>query len=261
MLVYAGLIPHLPITDIHDPHATTQALEVLDLVNQVSKELYASKPDTIIFISQHPHHHGNGIYFNINHEIAPSFKELGDLSDRSPVITDLEFVTRIQSRITQNEYILLHESQLDDITSFGIHFLTSDIKPKPTVVKLSCAHQTLDDIKKYSEILYDSICDSNNRIVVIGIGNGSAASTDTSLFGHKEEGIAFQKKLTRAIPDLSEKSLQALEKLAHGAYQDIMIPLAYLFYITQNIGPKFVASPSKEAMGVMTQIISLPLRS
>ncbi|MCC6639129.1 hypothetical protein IT409_01060, partial [Candidatus Falkowbacteria bacterium] len=48
MLVYASLIPHLPIIDKNDPHVTPESVTVLNEISRIGLELYAAKPDTIV---------------------------------------------------------------------------------------------------------------------------------------------------------------------------------------------------------------------
>ncbi|MCC6638951.1 hypothetical protein IT409_00150 [Candidatus Falkowbacteria bacterium] len=195
------------------------------------------------------------------HSIEPSFAELGDLSRYAPLNVNLEFVSALQNHLSQKEYVLLHENTLDDVTSFGAHLLTKDFKTKPRIVALSSTHQSQELISYYAEKIEELVQETSQRIAVIGIGNGSAACTKESLFGQKEAGVEFEKKLSRNIASLDDESLQKLFEMSAGAYQDIMIPLAYLYYITKSHEPDFLSQSPVHAMGVMTHTIHINLRS
>ncbi len=211
-LVFAGITPHPPllIRSI-GRQAGLKAKKTRQAFENLSEDLYASKPELILIISPHGDIFPDSFNINIAHEYQTDLKDFGDLTTNKKYKGDMGFAGRIQSECEQEKIPLniIHEKKLDYGTSIPLYFLTEHLSNIP-IIPIGYSELDFKSHQKFGSILKKEINRTNKRIAVIASGDLSHALTSDSPAGFAPEGQEFDDKIQEL---LKEKSLSGMLQL------------------------------------------------
>lgn len=210
-LVFSAITPHPPIIipqigkdNLAKVDKTIQALKKLE------KELYASKPETIIIISPHGSLLPDNFTINLNPVYESSFVDFGDFATKKEYKADLGLIDKI---FEANKYHLplkiLSEPTLDHGASVPLFYLCEHL---PAIKILPMGYSLLDSEThlEFGKRLKDIIFETNKRIAVIASGDLSHCLTPEAPGGFTPEGKEFDEQLVKL---LEQKDIEGILKL------------------------------------------------
>lgn len=210
-LVFSCLVPHPPI--IVPEVGGLESKKVLNTVHalqQLEKDLYASKPEILIVIS--PHGTILPEAFSIN--LADSY--YGDLAQfNAPEVTmsfkgESGLAYRIkEANETSLPINLITETFLDHGIVVPLYFLAQNLK-NVTLIPIGYCLKDLNLHYQFGQALKEQIQKSNKRVAVIASGDLSHCLTADAPGGYSPRGKEFDKKLVQLI---KENKVQEILKL------------------------------------------------
>lgn len=211
-LVFASIAPHPPI--IIPEVGGLESKPVLNTVHalqMMEKDLYASKPDTIIVIS--PHGTILPEAFSIN--LADNY--YGDLAQFNAPEVHLSFkgeaglVHRIkEANETSLPINLITQPFLDHGIIVPLYFLAQNLK-NVSLIPIGYCLKDLETHFKFGQALKEQIQITNQRIAVIASGDLSHRLTEEAPAGYSPRGKEFDKKLVKLIKEKKIKEILNLD--------------------------------------------------
>lgn len=239
MLVFAGITPHSPL--LLDSISKDQAKHVSrtkEAMNELSDELYAVFPDTIVHICQHPTMYDNSFSINVSDPYQfdlRTFGELGDEPKRHPDIMTIDHLQR-DLRKKRLPLTLSSDNTLDYSSAVPLHFLCDKL---PNVKLIPITYCSLDEKAhfQFGQGLKDVLFESNKRIAVIASGDLSHALNSDSPAGFSPAGAEFDARFSQIITQKNTAGLLGMEpEILENAHQTIYKPAVILFGLLEHIG-------------------------
>ncbi|PJE76476.1 AmmeMemoRadiSam system protein B [Candidatus Uhrbacteria bacterium CG10_big_fil_rev_8_21_14_0_10_48_16] len=209
MICFAGITPHTPLLipgvgkeNLKKLTATTTAMI------ELSKDLYASRPDVIVVISGHAIQHKEAFSLNLHDEYFIDFKDFGDLATSRALQADLELATDVQRHMQTHEVPLTLDSNasLDYGTGVPLFFFTEKL-PHVRILPLSYSGLSSKEHVRYGTELRDVFEHSYKRIAIVASGDLSHCLSSDAPLGFRPEAEVYDQKIQDAVKDLSTAKL------------------------------------------------------
>lgn len=243
MLVFAGIVPNSPLLfQSINRDRLDEVTKTLEGLRELSDDLYAAKPDTIILLSDSEVMYPDAFSLNVADPYTTDLSAVGDLGYHKKYHPDFSFVDALQ-RYSRKNSLPITLSTFPTLTSASaipLHFLTEHL-PSVRIVLLSpCA---LDPKTHFSlgNALKHLILDSSKRIAVIAAADTSHALTKDAPEAFHEDSLVFEEKLldilrTKNTAGLLQLDVGLIERAKDTSYREI----AMLFGVIDGMG----ATPS-----------------
>jgi len=217
-LVFTTICPHPPLLI---PGVGKENLEqiksTVESMNQLEKEIYPTKPDTIIVISPHGPLFPDHFSLNLCPKYQAEFKQFGDFATKLEYNGDVVTINDIHKALEDNSPLnLVSEPNIDHGTSVPLFYLTQhlpDIKVIPTGYSLL----DLEAHYKFGQKLREEINQSKKRIGVIASGDLSHRLAEDAPAGFSPRGEEFDKKFVEL---LAGKKIPEILKLDEGLIEE-----------------------------------------
>ncbi|MBI2415113.1 MAG: hypothetical protein HYV33_00430 [Candidatus Kerfeldbacteria bacterium] len=221
-LVFAGIIPHSPVTLPHI-HPTKQAdiTQTMGALKELEGELYVMQPDTIMIISPHAPMAEAAFAINLAPQFSGHFQEFGDITSSYQWHCDVELISKIREYIDAHggeKVIVLSQPLLDYGATIPLVHVTGHL-PKVKIVPLSICLGSIEQHFRFGQILRSVVTASNKRIALLAstdlaqADNAAAASFDYTVQKSVQQQdyqamIALQPALIQAAEaDRAQKTL------------------------------------------------------
>ncbi len=254
MLVFAAISPSTPLLlpSIHKEKGV-KLQKTMDAMKELEEDLYASCPDSILLISEHPTSYKDVFSINVSDPYKFDVSAFGDLGFDVGLHPDIETIDRLQRDLrAQNIPITLTTDEaLDHTSASAIALLTQHL---PNVLLIPITFSSLDAKThfQFGQALKDIILNSSKRIAVIVSGDMSHALENSSPAGYSKCGHEFDNKIIELISQKSTAGLITLDQtLLQEAKQTIYEQLLILFGLLEQISvkPKILSYESPFGVG------------
>jgi MEMO1 family protein len=238
MLVFSAITPHSPLllpsvnTDKYE-----QVRQTTNAMHELADELYATRPDVIVLLSEHPTSYSDTFSINVSDPYRFDLSEFGNLGFRQEYRPAIMLIDRLQRSLrSQGQPITLTtDIQLHHASAVPLALLTKQL---PHIKLVPITYSDLDAKKHFAfgQSLKDVLTSSPERIAVIASGDLSHALATESPAGFHKSGEKFDKKIQELVAQKNASSLVKLSsKLVEEAEQTIYRPLLILFGILDHI--------------------------
>ena len=202
MLAFAAFTPH-PLVSIPEigRDSISKIRQTVRSFRQLSYELYAAQPDTLILISPHVTPLIDAFTINQRPEFVVEFSKYGNLSDRIAFRNDLEFGYKIKESLeTRIPVSLIDDEILDYGTGVTLFHLTRNLKiDKVRVVPIGISTLPLAQQYAFGTHINRQINLTTKRVAVIASGDLAHGASRTALTGYNPKAYAFNKYLRTAL--------------------------------------------------------------
>ncbi len=233
-LVFAGIVPHPPIAIPSIGKDKLKQIEkTISSFEKMEKDLYASKPDVIIFISPHGKVNPDAFTINVSDSYEIEFKEFGDFATKINIKGDTILITMNSEVINHKLPInIISEKTLDHGIGVPAYYLTRHL---PDVSIIPVYFSLLDNVAHYEfgKSLKELIMSSDKRIAVLASGDLSHCLTDSAPLPFNAAGKEFDDKLINLLKEGDQQGIinmdsKLIEKAAECGYRSIIILLGVL---------------------------------
>ncbi|HLD28235.1 MAG TPA: AmmeMemoRadiSam system protein B [Patescibacteria group bacterium] len=199
-LVFGAIVPHPPILipqigkDNLDKIAKTK-----ESMEQLERELYASKPDIIMIISPHGMIDQDVFTVNLSNYFTATFEEFGDFSTKLEIKGDTVLIAMEKEKIENKSPInIISDPKLDHGVGVPYFYLAQQLKN----VSIIPIYFSLLDSQAHIEFgknLKEVIMDTEKRVAVIASGDMSHCLTETAPAPFNPAGKQFDEKLIELL--------------------------------------------------------------
>ncbi len=227
MLVFAGLVPHSPLLmESVNPDRLHEAAKTLAALEELSDEIYAAKPETIVILAESTTMYPEAFSVNVADPYAADLSSVGDLGYHKKYDPDFGFIDALQRFARQNTIpvSLSTDELLTFQTVIPLHFLSRHFKDIRIVPIAPCS---LDGKAHFSfgSTLKHLVLESPKRIAVIAAGDMS----------HGDES-AFDERLVTIMKEKNGSGLLQMDPDAIAAAKDTSYrQIAMLFGVLDGI--------------------------
>ncbi|MFA6018307.1 MAG: class III extradiol dioxygenase subunit B-like domain-containing protein [Patescibacteria group bacterium] len=201
MIVFAGIVPCSPLLlpsinpeHIHKIEKTREALKNL------SEELFAAKPDTIVIFCEHTNTPDDAFTINVSDPYHAGLTQFGDLGYNKTYGTDFMLADGAQRNIRHTGYsvTLETEKELPFTATIPLSFLTEHL-PNVRILPIAPSKKTPKEHFDFGTALRESLLNSPKRIAVIAAGDGSHTRSTEAPGGFHEDGKKLDELLSTLI--------------------------------------------------------------
>lgn len=236
-LVFSAIVPHPPIL------IPTIGKETLDTISNTKKaferleqDLYASKPDVIIFISPHGEIRSDAFTINLSDQFEINFEAFGDFATKLNVKGDTMLISAGKEKIDSKFPInIISESKADH--GVGVPFFClgqhlENIGIIPIYFSLLDNQSHLEFGKSLKEL----ILTNEKRIAVIASGDLSHCLTENAPLPFNPDGKIFDEKLIELLQNKDSQGVVNLDqKLIENAGECGLRSILILLGILHNM--------------------------
>lgn len=211
MIVFAAYVPHSPfLIESIGKDKTKQLKKTLKGLKTIEHNLYASMPDTVIFIGGHSNIEVDSFSLSVGPRLSTGFKDVGDYQVTSHFNTDTHLNQLIREHFIHKQRVIYsHKNQLDYAISTPLTLLMS----KMTQTKIVALHHTMENAPTHFEFgkeLREVLEHTNKRVAIIATGDLSHCLTPDAPGGFSEYGKAFDDLIKQQIKKPPYKKLLGL---------------------------------------------------
>ncbi len=241
-LVFAAMTPHPPLLiptigkeNIKKIEATQKAMEELE------KDLYVAKPDTILVISPHGQILPEAFTINVNPTYKVDLREFGDLTTTTEYQSDFDLITRITeaAKLKHLPLVLQTNPQLDYGSAVPLFYLARHL---PDVKIIPMGYSLLDS-KTHLNIgclIKEEIMKANRRVAVIASGDLSHALSNEAPGGFSPAGQKFDEMIMENLKNHNTAAVVNLdprfcESAAECGWRSLLVLLGILQRVNYNL--------------------------
>ncbi|EKD32962.1 MAG: AMMECR1 protein [uncultured bacterium] len=232
MLVFASFVPHSPLLlSSVGSDKTAKAQATIDALAELSDELVASKPETIIILSSHAPVHESAFSINFHDSYSVDLSQFGDLNTKNQFFPDIAFIDRTQRAIRSEKIPITLDSfdKLDYGASVPMLLLAQRIE-QLRIVPVSSSRLSAKDHFHFGQALKNQIFATSKRIAIIASGDNAHTLTSESPAGFNAMGAKYDATIIECIKETNAAGLLNLNKrMREKAKQCSYESLAILF--------------------------------
>ncbi len=264
MIVFSAIVPHSPILipTIGKEHSrfVEKTRASLDLI---AKELYATKPDTILLISPHGSVVADAFSINLSPQYTISFAEFGDLASTMTLTGDVGLAHHMKEKFEGTiPVVLTNQPTLDHGSSVPLYMLLHDAKGQDVkIIPLSYSLLPLEAHYQFGMKLQEDIVNETKRIAIIASGELSSRSKKESPAGYSAWAEKFDQDVIKKI---QAKDFQGLLKLDPQFVEEVqecgLRSFAIFFGILNsiNVKPQILSYEAPFGTGYVSALFQLP---
>jgi len=238
MLVFSAFTPHSPLLlpsinkdQAHKVKKTRAAME------QLSRDLYASHPETIILISEHPTSYSQVFSIAIKDPYTFDLSEFGDFGFTRTLKPDLELMNELQEDLRKKEQpvTLTTDAHLHYASAVPLSLLTEHL-PQVRLVPITYCDLDAKTHFQFGQALKDTILGSTRRVAVIVAGDMSHTLSSEAPAGFHKAGQWFDNKIQEVLANKNSAGLLNMNpQMVLDAKQTCYLPLVILFGLLERI--------------------------
>lgn len=253
MLVYAAFTPHTPLLIPEIGKDNRKKIEkTTAAMKELADDLYAVKPDTIVFISGHGTRYPGAFSITMSDSYRVDLSEFGELTHEEIYYPDMLLIDRMQRAFRHGHipFSLHPENTLDHGTSVPL-LLFGDKLPDVRVVPIIYSELDAKTHFKFGQKMRELVEDSEHRVAVIASGDLSHCLTSDAPAGFHPEGAKFDAKIQELVAEGNAAGLIKLDdKLVKSAAECGYRPLLILFGLLDKINVRPVIHSYEAPFGV-----------
>ncbi len=262
MIVFAGFTPHSPLLlSSISKDLRVHLTQTRKAMYQLSEELYASRPDVILLVSEHPTMYKNAFSINLSDPYDFDLRAFGDLGFRRTLHPAIRVVDRLQ-RSLRKEHIpfsLTTDVALHYASAIPLGFATKNLDGMK-IIPVTYSDLDLKQHFQFGQAMRDELINAEERIAVLASGDLSHALTNDSPATYHEFGAQFDARIQDIIATKNIAGLLSLpEEMIMHAQETATKPLSILFGILDRIAitPKVLSYEAPFGVGYIVSNFEL----
>lgn len=263
MLVFAAFTPNSPLLlESIGKEQTGKLSQTREAMQDLADELYASHPDTILLISEHPTSHADAFSINLADPFSFDLAEFGDLGFTQTFHPRIMLIDRLQRSLRSEglPITLTSDENLHYASAVPLSLLTQQL-PDVKLVPITYCDLDAKTHFQFGQALKDRVMTSKHRIAVIATGDMSAALTSDSPAGFHKAGKKFDDKIQELISTKNTAALLSMdEELVTNAHQKCYRPLLMQFGLLERISVTPTILSYEAPFGVGQLVANFTLR-
>lgn len=240
MMVFCAYTPHSPLLlpTIGRDHQDTFA-PTLKAFNFLSKQLAASKPDTIILMSAQHNRFSEAFSLNLSDPYRIDLTEFGDLETTAAFRPDIQRIDTLQRCLRRQQVPLSINSDPTLDHAAAVPLLLLGVDQRATrIIPLSTCDLDKKQHVEFGRQLRECVETSGKRVAVIASGDLSHALSEKAPAGLRKEGVVFDDTIQEAVRGTSLSKLLSLEEhTVEQAAECGYKPLLSLFGVLEQLNP------------------------
>lgn len=241
MITFAAITPHSPLLlESINKDKLARVEQTRRAMDELADELYASHPDVIVLISEHPTSFSGAFSVNLSDPFTFDLSEFGHMDFDHSFRPSVQLVDKLQRslRAQDQPITLTTDSALHYASAVPLSFLTKNL-PKVQLLPITYSDLSPKMHYQFGQALKDVLMQSNKRIAVIASGDMSHALTSDAPQGFDKAGPMFDEKIQELITTKNTAGLLKLnEDVVRDAHQTIYRPLLILFGLMERVSTK-----------------------
>lgn len=257
MLVFSALVPTSPLLlpSIHK-EAAAKVKKTSDALDMLADELYATHPDTILLISEHPTLYDDAFSINVADPYTFDLSAFGDLGFEMMRHPNMRLIDQLQRTLRKQELpcTLTTDAALHYAAAVPLFRLTSNLK-QVTLVPICYSGLGPKNHFQFGQAIKDVIMDSDKRIAVIAAGDMSQALSSDAPAGFTKEGEQYDAAVQQLIAQKNTSGLISLNQtIVQEAHERSYRPLLMLMGLLDRIAyrPEILAYEAPVGVGYLT---------
>ena len=213
MITLAGITPHSPLLlpEVHSVRLTILGATVKAL-DEMARNLYAAKIETIVLISEHPTRYKTAFSINVHDPYSIDLREFGITEYTRQYHPDLQLIDTLQRHLRKNDqpFSLTTDNNLSFATATPLFYLATKLK-KIRIIPITYSELDTKAHYKFGQIVHDVLMQSNKRIAVIAAGDMSHAMTEDSPAGFHASGEEYDQAVQHALMHNQNNDILSLD--------------------------------------------------
>ena len=172
-LVFAAVTPHTPllIPTIGKDQLQTM-VKTKEAMEQLEKELYVARPQTIVIISPHSSIFPESFSLNAHTRMSTSFEKFGDLATKKEWLGSPDLAAKIGHLAKEREFPiqLVSQDRIDHGAAVPLMYLTDHL-PDIRVLVIGYSALSPEYHIRFGNLLKDAFLETDKRVAVIASGD------------------------------------------------------------------------------------------
>lgn len=241
MLTFCAITPHPPLlipTIGKDELAKVE--KTISAMEELEKDLYVTKPDTIVVISPHASLLAGAFVINAHPKFESDFEQFGDFATKKEWAGHPALASTIkQSANEANIPVqLISQEKLDHGTTVPLYFLTQHL-PNVKIISIGFCSRPPKNHLRFGEIIKDVIMEHEDNIAVIASGDLSHGLATDAPAGFSKVGQEFDEKIIELLENnnaagIANMDPAFIDEAAECGYRSILILLGIIKNMNYN---------------------------
>lgn len=262
MLVFAAHTPHSPLLlEEINKDRLAQVKKTKNAMKELSDELYAVHPDTIILLSAHPTVEQKAFSIAVSDPYIFDISEFGQFNFERKIHPDIMLIDRLQRSLRSSDQpiTLNTDESLSYAAAVPIELLTERL-PNVKLVPITYSNLDAKAHFQFGQAMKDEVMASNKRIAIIVSADLSHALNTESPAGFHADGPIYDEKIQELIIAKNTAGLLRMdEDLVKNAQQTNYRLLCILFGLLEHtsVTPQILSYESPFGVGYITANFAL----
>jgi len=202
MIVFSAFTPHPPIIipEIGKENLSFVS-KTIKSMEELSENIYAAKPDTLVIISPHGPMLADAFNINMSPQFDMNFEDFGDLNTKVRLSGDIRLIHHYKEILeTKIPIVLTNQEKLDHGTSVPLYFLTRGLDVNKIKI-VPVAYSMLDYKTHYQfgRYLQEDMINDTKRIAIIASGDLSHRLTPDAPAGYSHWAKKFDETIVQKV--------------------------------------------------------------
>lgn len=222
MIVFVGIVPCSPLMlPSVNPERVGRIERTRNAMHELSEELFATHPDTILLFCQHTQTPNDAFAMNVADPYIGTLEEFGDLGYKHSYHPDFMLADKAQRELRKNgiPVTMVTESRLPFTATVPLEFLREHL-PNVRILPVAPCSRTAKEHFDFGAALRDILVESPKRIAVIAAGDCSHTRSAEAPGGLHEEGAQSDNLLETLIAQKNTAGLLQFDESLLSAGQD-----------------------------------------
>lgn len=238
MIVFAGFMPHSPLMlSSISKDLRSEVEQTRQAMYELSDDLYASHPDIIVIISEHPTMYEDAFSVSVSDPYAFDLQSFGDLGFERTLHPAMKIIDRMQRRLRKQDipFTLTTDEHLHYASAIPLGFATRNLDGIK-IIPLTYSDLPAKDHFEFGQALKDVFMEADERIAVIAAGDLSHALSKDSPAPFHEDGAVYDANIQSIVASKNVSSLLNMSpELVKNAQETSYRQLAILFGILDRM--------------------------
>lgn len=259
-LVFSAITPNSPLVLENVAKEESEKLDQTKQgLKQLEQDLYLSKPETIILISEESSSFYEKFSVNIEPEFESDFTEFGDVGTQESWSCDPVLASKIEQKIDKLPFQLTSREKLSKDASVPMHFLGENLK-QVKILPISVCDLSKNPHMEFGRAIGNIISKITRRVAVIASGSLSHKLSEESPAGFHDDAAVFNSRIKKFLQQADIDSILKMdEETIDNADEYIYNPLLVMLGILKGDAFKYEEISYEQAFGTGHLVANLQL--
>ncbi len=256
MIVFAGFTPHSPLLlEEINPQRLKDVEKTRSAMQELSEELYASHPDTIILISEHPTTYDDTFSLYLDDPFSFDLSEFGSFDFDLSFRPSIAIIDRLQRHLRQQgqPVTLETEAALHYASAVPLKLLTNELK-NVRLVSIGISRLGAKEHFAFGQAIKDTLMMTGERVALIASGDLAHALASDGPVPLHPDGKRYDEKIQEIVSQNSPAGLLAMDQpMIENAQETSYLPLCILYGALERVSltPKILSYEAPFGVGYL----------